>query len=150
MIIKTFSISLVLLNGNVLWVIWMVIMDSDIKMTRLTMVVMMMMMILTIMMLMMAIMVMTMLSKLLITHCFCQDHMNETISPLCLTQRSPPWLARPKNKQKKVFTKEKGWTPTRPTWHPFYCLGTPTWRMWRHLRERDARFEYTPEPSKIG
>ena len=146
-----------LLNGNVLWVIWMVIMDSDIKMTRLTMMVMMMMMILTMMMvmimvmLMMAIMVMTMLSKLLITHCFPQDHMNDqTISPLCLTQRGPPWLARPKNKQKKVFTKEKGWTPTRPTWRPFYCLGTTNWRMWRHVWERDAQFEYTPEPSKIG
>ena len=61
------------------------------------MVMMMMMMILTMMMLMimvmlmMAIMVMTMLSKLLITHCFPQDHMNDqTISPLCLTQRGPP------------------------------------------------------------
>ena len=68
-------------------------------MTRLMMMVMMMMMmmILTMMMLMimvmlmMAIMVMTMLSKLLITHCFPQDHMNDqTISPLCLTQRGPP------------------------------------------------------------
>ena len=39
-----------LLNGNVQWVIRMVIMDSDIKMTRLTMMVMMMMMILTMMM----------------------------------------------------------------------------------------------------
>ena len=68
-------------------------------MTRLMMMVMMMMMmmILTMMMLMimvmlmMAIMVMTTLSKLLITHCFPKDHMNDqTISPLCLTQRGPP------------------------------------------------------------
>ena len=73
----------------------MVIMDSDIKMTRLMMMVMMMiltvMMLMMMVMLMMAIMVMTMLSKLLITHCFRQDHMNElTISPLCLTQRGVP------------------------------------------------------------
>ena len=51
----------------------------------------MMMMMMIMVMLMMAIMVMTMLSKLLITHCFPQDPMNDqTISPLCLTQRGPP------------------------------------------------------------
>ena len=51
----------------------------------------MMMMMMIMVMLMMAIMVMTMLSKLLITRCFPQDHMNDqTISLLCLTQRGPP------------------------------------------------------------
>ena len=60
-------------------------------MMMMIMMILMMMMLIIMVMLMMAIMVMTMLSKLLITHCFPQDHMNDqTISPLCLTQRGPP------------------------------------------------------------
>ena len=94
----------------------MVIMDSDIKMTRLTMMVVMMMVILTMMMLMimvmlmlmLVIMVMTMLSKLLITHCFRQDHMNDlTTSPLCLTQRGPPVTRASQRKTKESFYKRK-------------------------------------------